>query len=282
MNSIVSGTSGTRYNTSRLEGGQQTSHESWSYKMAERLRLIALCMQYKHLLPSGFRCNQSSPVLKDGLESIKTLIAAEAGTPVGTTSTSSSENDVLWYQTLPRLNIVTLRRVLSLNRRLTRLRDDDQFWKIHVGWSVPLRHEDQVIRQLPSDHPWRYYALINSPRRAMRAYQSTGLENKFNPRPLATRGVGVIDYQLTGSHEYILYSDHVLVINEEVDSGESRSSGIYQRESVHNSIAKMNVHGNNPILLTIEGDVIVGGEETPITIGQMDVGGGTIPCFPLK
>ena len=45
--------------------------------MAERARLQQLCKQYKHLLPLGFKCGQSTPILREAIEKIRNQIKLE-------------------------------------------------------------------------------------------------------------------------------------------------------------------------------------------------------------
>lgn len=75
--------------------------------------------------------------------------------------------DSFIYSVLSKLNIVTLKRVLSLNHRLQHHRNDELFWRYQVDSNVELRHLDSVIDRMG----WRRYALLFSPRRMKHIYQ---------------------------------------------------------------------------------------------------------------
>jgi len=81
-------------------------------------------------------------------------------------------SNVLKYVLLPRLNIILLRRLMSLNHELHRAAREEQFWRAHVINKIPIRHSDHIIEKITigNNQPWRSYAILFSQRRMSSVY----------------------------------------------------------------------------------------------------------------
>lgn len=76
------------------------------------------------------------------------------------------------YLILTRLNIITIKRITSLNKRLF---PDEMLWREHVYHQIHPRHTDEVV----STFGWRWYSLLFSPRRLKHVYVVRPLDEKI-------------------------------------------------------------------------------------------------------
>ena len=156
------------------------------------------------------------------------------------------------------MNIITLRRILSLNIQLIGY-NRQVLWRSHVGANIPLRLDDAIIDRLPYHNPWRHYALINSPKKATKVYETRSPETKIKPKPFVDIRGGFIDYEIRHGVEFVLYTDHRLAIITEI-GGEPK---------VEHSVAKViNTYGKNYELLTTSGDMNINGQIHQLSFGS--------------
>lgn len=147
----------------------------------ERKQLLARCKQYRDegRLPDDFDCRKSTPMLRDLLAKLEGTtnqpkpesvpIVPPKGAPLPVVS------HLFVQLLLPRLNIVTIRRIAKLNRFLQQ-QLNESFWFAHVN-SLPLRHHDSVVKQIKTDQPWRRYAMMFSPKKLTKLYGTGILRN---------------------------------------------------------------------------------------------------------
>lgn len=128
------------------------------------------------------------------------------------------DSPVFQFLVLPRLNIVTIRRLSSLRKQLILATNNMFFWREHVH-SIRLRHLDSIIEQLPDSY--RRYALMYSPRKGRSLYYAgqrpyrrddTSVPQKISTsRPILQF---YANYELNmEAHEFILYENHELEIH---------------------------------------------------------------------
>lgn len=125
---------------------------------------------------------------------------------------------------LPRLNIVTICRLAATNSAIRRLTTEETFWYAHVN-TFPLRHTNEVVKQLAGGHPWRKYAMMFSPKKLTRLYGTGVLRNMetfvggqtvWEPIPLKLEQP-VIDWQFTGDSYIYLDLQNTLHIIRRTD-----------------------------------------------------------------
>ena len=180
-------------------------------------------------LPSTFLCNQTKARLQEALDQIKSPLGDDNRPQLNFGSFFN-------YQLLARLNLVTIRRILALNRALAELRTDDFFWKQHVNFVIQPRHSDRVITQLAITAPWRSYALCFSPRKATRLYITghDGEEIIWSPHQ-KTINSPLFNYQ-HNNQPVSLTSDHRLIYYYEMEKEtEEKAAQVtqFQLDSTH-------------------------------------------------
>ena len=175
-----------------------------------RAQLQQRCIEHKASgrLPPEFKCNQSTPILQAALKSIEErVLAARTSTHLSTVSHVFAE------LVLPRLHLVLIRRMMTLNLGLRAKYNDDRFWRIHIAVNIPNRHNEAVIGSMYGRvHPFRTYALVFSPKRATRIYR---LHDSHGEPRVTTPDVArksFIDFRRIDDAFVLLNSDHRLLV----------------------------------------------------------------------